>query len=350
MRKGLTAQVVVFLVLVIALATFNHEAAGQAKTDPEAFYKGATVKFIVPYAPGGTYDLWVRAIAPALTRNTGAKFIVENMAGAAGLVGGGYLYSVAKPDGMTIAILPMPGMIIGDLLDFEGVKYDLEKFSYVGRTDTTWRGLFTSNASGLKTIQDMTKASKPIRLGSTDPTAQSSVDASFICEAFNLKGKIIPGYKGSKEYMVAIMAGREVDAAVTNFSGYEDLARKGEANLVCMMGAKRHPDFPATPQILETPGLSPEAKKLLEVPIVINEAGRMIVAPPGVPEPRRAFLEAGLLKALQDPEFTTWAKKNDFPINPLPGSECKGLILRLMEVVPKADKPKIKELVTKKYF
>ncbi len=286
MRKGLSSQMLVFLALVVVFSTFNHEATGQAKTDPEAFYKGATVKFIVPYAPGGTYDLWVRAITPALTKSTGAKFIVENMAGAAGLVGGGHLYSVAKPDGMTIAILPMPGMIIGDLLEFEAVKYDLEKFSYIGRTDTTWRGLFTSNASGLKTIQDMMKASKPIRFGSTDPTAQSSVDASFICEAFNLKAKIIPGYKGSKEYMVAIMAGREVDAAVTNFSGYEDLARKKEASLICMMGTKRHPDFQATPYILETPGLSPEAKKLLDVPIVINEAGRMIVAPPGIPRGR----------------------------------------------------------------
>jgi len=350
MRKGLSWQGLVFWVFVVALTTLNHEAAGQAKTDPEAFYKGATVKFIVPYAPGGTYDLWVRAITPALTKSTGAKFIVENMAGAAGLVGGGYLFSVAKPDGMTLAILPMPGMIIGDLLDFEAVKYDLEKFSYVGRTDMTWRGLFTSNASGLKTIQDMIKASKPIRFGSTDPTAQSSVDASFTCEAFNLKAKIIPGYKGSKEYMVAIMAGREVDAAITNFSGYEDLARKGEANLVCMMGTKRHADFPSVPTVLETPGLTPAGKKLLDVPIVINEAGRMIVAPPGVPEPRRAFLEAALLKALQDPDFVSWVKKNDFTINPLPGKECKELILRLMEVVPKADKPKIKDLVTKKYF
>jgi tripartite-type tricarboxylate transporter receptor subunit TctC len=342
------------LVLLLAgafvLPLGNQEAISQAKEDPEAFYRGATVKFIVPYAPGGTYDLWVRAITPALAKSTGARFIVENMAGAAGLVGGGHLYSVAKPDGMTIAILPMPGMIIGDLLEFEAVKYDLEKFSYIGRTDTTWRGLFTSNASGLKTMQDMMKASKLIRFGSTDPTAQSSVDASFVCEIFTLKAKIIPGYKGSKEYMLAIMAGRELDAAVTNFSGYEGLAKKGEANLVCMMGTKRHPDFPTTPAIVEIPGLSAESKKLLDVPIVINEAGRMIVAPPGVPEPRRAFLETGLTRALQDPEFVAWAKKNDYTIAPLPGKECKDLILRLMEVVPKADKPKMKDLVTKKYF
>jgi len=52
--------------------------------------------------------------------------------GASGLMGGAHLYSVAKPDGLTVMILPMPGMIVSDMLEFKEVKYELEKFSYIG--------------------------------------------------------------------------------------------------------------------------------------------------------------------------------------------------------------------------
>jgi len=348
MRQRICFIGFVILALLFIEIGVSEIAAQPAKA--EEFYKGAMIKFIVPYAPGGTYDLWARALAPSLEKHTGAKVIIENMAGAAGLVGGGYLYSVAKPDGLSMAVLPMPGMILGDLLEFEAAKYELDKFTYIGRMETTWRGLFASKALGFKSINDMMKATKPIRFGTTDPTAQSSVDASLIAEAFTLKAKIIPGYKGSKEYMLALVAGRELDAAATNFTGYEEMAKKGEVTLVAMIGRERYPDFPQTLHLLETPGLSPEGKKLLEILAVTNDGGRMLVAPPKVPEAKRSFLETALSKAMKEPALTDWAQKNGFNTSFLPGKECHELIMKLMEVVPKADKPRIKELVTKKYF
>jgi tripartite-type tricarboxylate transporter receptor subunit TctC len=351
MKNGMTKTLAFTLIIVLCVVGFwCREARTQAKSEPDAFYKGATIKFIVPYAPGGTYDLYARTLGPHLEKYTGSRVIIENMGGAAGVVGGGYLYSVAKPDGLTMALLPMPGMIIGDLLDFEAVKYELDKFTYIGRVETVWRGLFTSKASGFKSINDMMKATKPIRFGSTDPTAQSSVDASMIAEAFKLKAKIVPGYKGSKEYMLALMAGREVDAAATNFTGYEEFAKKGEITLVAMVGKERYSDFPQTPFLLETPGLSAEGKKLLEILYVTNEAGRMVVAPPKVPEARRSFLETALSKTMKEPALVNWAQKNGFNTSFLPGKECHEMIMKLLEIVPKAEKAKIKDLVTKKYF
>jgi hypothetical protein len=45
-----------------------------------------------------------------------------------------------------------------------------------------------------------------------------------------------------------------------------------------------------------------------------------------------------------------WAQKNGFNMSFLPGKECQEMISKLMGVVPKADKPRIKDLVTQKYF
>ncbi len=45
-----------------------------------------------------------------------------------------------------------------------------------------------------------------------------------------------------------------------------------------------------------------------------------------------------------------WAQKIGYNLSPLPGGECKALVARLMEIVPKGERPKIKHLVTEKYF
>jgi len=338
------------LVLAIALiGSSSQQATAQAAGEGEAFYKGATLRLIDPHAPGGSYDQWVRALAPHMKKHTGANVVVENMGGASGLMGGAHLYSVAKPDGLTVMILPMPGMIVSDMLEFKEVKYELEKFSYIGRVEVMTRGFFASKASGFTSVADMQKSTKVIRFGSVDPTSQSSLDASLISEGFGLKSKIIPGYKGSKEYMLALMAGREVDAAVTTFTGYDTNVKRGEISLMAMMGKKRHPDFPETPAILEIPA-SPEGKKLLELLSILVESGRMIVGPPGLPEANRLFLENALSASLKEPALMDWAQKLGYNVSPLSAKECKELVLRLMEIIPKAERPKFKHLVTEKYF
>ncbi len=332
---------------IIFIGVSSHQATAQK--DVASFYKGVTLRLVDPHGPGGSYDQWVRAIAPHMKKHTGANVIVENMGGASGLMGGAYLYSRAKPDGLTIMILPMPGMIVSDMLGFEEVRYELEKFSYIGRVEVMTRGFFASKASNFKSVADMQKATKVIRFASVDPTSQSSLDASLISEGFGLKSKIIPGYKGSKEYMLALMAGREVDAAVTTFTGYDTNVKRGELGLMAMMGKKRHPDFPETPAILEIPA-SPEGKKLLELLSILVESGRMIVGPPGLPEANRLFLENALSASMKEPALVGWAQKLGYNINPLSAKECKELVLRLMEIIPKGERPKFKHLVTEKYF
>lgn len=349
--QGWKTKIFILSLAIAGVLVLHKSGLSQTKEDVKGFYKGATVKFIVPYSPGGSYDLLARMLVPPMERYTGAKMIVENMAGAAGLMGGGYVYSIAKPDGLTIAIFPMPGMILAEMLEFDAVKYDMSKFSFIGRIEVGWRSIYASKASGFKSTADMQKSAKPIRWGTVDPTSQATVDEALFSEALGLNAKIIPGYKGSKEMMVALVAGREEDAVATAFAGgYIDYVRNGEVTLMAIMGDKRHPDFPDAPCFAEIPNVKPEGRKYLELLNVLNDAGRAILAPPGVPEDKRLFLEQALTESLKDPEILKWAKTNDFIMSPMPGKEYKTLIDKLTEIVPKADRPKIKHLITQKYF
>ncbi|MDI6755790.1 MAG: tripartite tricarboxylate transporter substrate-binding protein [Thermodesulfobacteriota bacterium] len=344
-------SILILFSTMIFVVIGGQKLAAQTKGGAADFYKGATVNFIVTYAPGAAYDLWARALAPQIEKYTGARVLVHNMPGAAGLVGGAHLYSLAKPDGLTIGILPMPGMVVAEMLEFEAVKFELDKFSFIGRVEVMDRALFASKASGFKSIADMQKATKTIRFGTVDPTSLSSVEESLFAEAFGLKAKIIPGYKGSKEYILAVIAGRELEAAVTSLAGYnQELVKKGELSLLAVMGKKRNPDFPEVPTFIESPGIKPEGKKLIELLDILIDGGRMIVAPPGVPEERRLFLERALSVSLKEPAIEDWAKKGEYYISPLSGKECKVLIEKLKEIVPKPERPKVKHIVTEKFF
>jgi tripartite-type tricarboxylate transporter receptor subunit TctC len=240
-------------------------------------------------------------------------------------------------------------MAFAEMFEFEEVKYEMDKFSYICRVEVPDRAMVVSNASGFKSIADMQKSTKTIRFASIGANSQNSVESSLIIEAFGLKGKIIPGYKGQPEYMLAVMAGREVDVALGNLANIFENLKKGELTLVSSEGDKRYPAFPKVPFLLETPGIKPGGKKLLEVLTTANGAGRMIIAPPGVPEPRRLFLEQVILNAMKEPVFIDWAKKNELNLSPLPGKESKEMIVKLKELVPKADRAKMKEM-TQKYL
>lgn len=338
------------ILVVISLGITDQKVCSQTKENAETFYKGKTIKFIVPVAPGGTYDLWARALAPHLEKHTGTRMIVENIPGAGGLVSAAQLYSLTKPDGLTIGVQLMTGLVLADMLELKTARFELDKFTYIGRIDVVWRVFFASKTSRFKSIGDMQKAAKPIRLGATEKTSASAVDISIMSEVFGLKSKIIPGFKGSQEYMLAVVAGRELDAVSASLAGYEDYVQKGDLVMVAVQGNKRFPNYPHVPTVLETPTVAPDGKKLLDLLYILGESGRMILAPPGVPEDRRLYLEKALLESLKEPALLDWANKNDLNPAPLSGDKCKDLIDRLMEIVPKAERPKYKHMLTEKYF
>ena len=348
LHRGTGLPFVVLAALLLSVPCAPAEA--QTKGRAEAFYKGRMLKLSVPVEPGGAMDLWARAIAPYLEKHTGARVIVDNVPGAGGLVGSAQLYATTKPDGLTIGMQQMTGLALAEMLELEAAKFDLAKFSYIGRLDVIWRTLFASRASGFKSIGDMEKSNKPIRFGVTDRTSASGVDMSIMAEAFGLKAKIIPGFKGSKEYMQAVIAGRELDACSASIVGFEDYIKSGDLVMVAVQGSKRLPGYPKVAAVSETAVRNPEGKKLLDLLQALNEPGRMVIGPPAMPEERRLFLDDALTKTLKEPAVLDWARKNDLEPAPLPGDRSKALMSRLMEIVPKGERARYKYLLTQKYF
>jgi tripartite-type tricarboxylate transporter receptor subunit TctC len=147
----------------------------------------------------------------------------------------------------------LTSLVLAEMLGLEAARFELNKFTYIGRIDLAWRFLFASKVSGFKSIGDMQKAVKPIRFGVTEKISPSAADIAIMSEVFGLKSKIIPGYKATVEYVLAAVAGRELDAISSIIVGCEDHVERGDLTMVVVQGNKRVPDYPHVPTISEIP-------------------------------------------------------------------------------------------------
>jgi tripartite-type tricarboxylate transporter receptor subunit TctC len=333
--------------LIFVGISANKAAAQEQKV--EDFYRGATINFIVPFGPGGSYDLWARKLAPYLEKHTGANVIVENK--FRGYPAIDYLSHTAKPDGLTIQISGMAGLVLGKMLGSpDSAKSDIEKLNYLGRVSVEERALFTSKASGLKSITEMQKSAKPIRFSSQGGAADSAVDSALISAGFGLNANIGTGSPGSAEDLVYLAEGKKDAKCSTWSADFREAVKKGNLNLILFLGKKGNADYRQVPAALSAPGIVPGGKKYLELDANLVEAGRMIFTAPGVPEGRVLFLEKALANSMKEPGLLDWAKKDDVTIAYLSGKECKAWLTGIMGLVPLAERAELKHIVFEKYY
>jgi tripartite-type tricarboxylate transporter receptor subunit TctC len=107
--------------LLLILASITD---GQAQTP---FYQGKTIRIVVGNLAGDAYDLWARNFAHHMGKYMPGNptFIVQNMTGAGGVVAANYVYSVAKPDGLTLGTFG-PSMYFDQLARRPEVRFRRE--------------------------------------------------------------------------------------------------------------------------------------------------------------------------------------------------------------------------------
>src|ERR671923_1530677 len=179
------------------------------------FYKGKTIKIIRGGGPGGSGEFQTRALVRFLEKYIPGRpsLMVEFIEGAAGRKAANMIYSSTRPDGLTIGSIGA-GLVVGPILGLPGTSYDLDKFIYLGSTDSGDPYVFyTKGDRGLNSI-DKLRAAKRLRFGAHAVGHPVYVTARFVAYLLDLKEpKFVTGYTGPEIY-VAIMRG-ELDAHAT---------------------------------------------------------------------------------------------------------------------------------------
>ena len=137
-----------------------------------ADYPEKDISFIIPYAAGGGFDIYVRAIAPAMETYLPHKVSIVplNVPAGGGSRGITQLYR-AKPDGYTLAIFNIPGMFV---LQKEGdADYDLAKVTWLGSMGRDDYGIAVAYDSPIKTVADLQALSKTRPVKSPRPAPKA---------------------------------------------------------------------------------------------------------------------------------------------------------------------------------
>lgn len=290
-------------------------------------YPERPIRFFVPFPAGGSTDAVARALAPALEKILGQTVVVENRAGAGGMLGVDMI-AKAQPDGYTIGIAGAGalGVNIG-----ERVKrpYDpVKDLALISRAAGSPFILIAPQSLDAKSLRDVIKLAKaePGKLSighGGNGTAMHLVALTFVNMA-DVKMNLVP-YRGTAPAVTDTIAGH-VQLGVTDPPPSMGAIKEGKLKALAVTSSKRYAVFPDVPTVDEmglkgfdvsgwfgiaAPKATPPAivKKLnaaivaaLKDPEVARRISTVgMEATPTTPEEFSAFLESEIAKAAKVP-------------------------------------------------
>ncbi|MGE5220458.1 MAG: Bug family tripartite tricarboxylate transporter substrate binding protein [Chloroflexota bacterium] len=315
------------------------------------FYKGKTIRVIVGGSAGGGFDIYTRAMARHMGKHIpgNPNLIVENMTGAGTMIAAKYVYSSAKPDGLSIGMFN-GALILSRALGNKSVDFDIQRLEFLGVPvqDSTVCAL--RKESGVTNIDQWFAAKTPIKLGGLSPGNSTSDVARLIAATLNLPIQLVEGYKGTNEIRLAADAG-EINGACWAWEtlkvAWAQAIPAGDVNVILQVTARKIPDLPNVPMALDV-AKTDEARQLLKAGAIDPAAiVRIYVTTPRTPKDRLQILRNAFAKTLTDPEFIAEAKKANLDINPLTGEEVTKIVDDLFKLSP-AMKSKLAAIVAPK--
>ncbi len=308
------------------------------------FYQGKTIKVIVGTPPGNLYDLWARLIAQYMGKYIPGNpdFIVQNMPGAGHVVAVNHLYTVAKPDGLTIIGTVIPSLYLNQLIGRPEIQFDWAKFNWIGSPARGASQMYMRADSPYKTIEDVRNAKEPPKCGATGVTGPDSYLPKLIQETMGAKFAIVTGYPGGTDIDLGVERGEIQCRAFTieAFFGrepYHTWRKKGFVHNMFQTGKKRDARLPQTPTIFELMDQykTPQSGRgLATVLLGADGMGRPMFGPPGMPADRVKILRDAYEKTMHDEQFRADVKKRNYEFDPVDGEELQTLSKELTNQPP----------------
>lgn len=290
------------------------------------FYKDKTITLSIGSGVGGGFDIYARTVAQFLGKHIPGNPVIKpvNRPGAGGRSNGNLLYVRDPKDGTHIGLMG-PWLVTEPMFGVPGVEFDPTGFQWLMSTARDVSACMFWKRSGIKTFADL-KAKPEVTVGASGSTAITATDAYVLNTLFGTKIKVILGFKGTAEGVMAAERG-ELDGHCgmwisTVTSRYMQPINSGDATVVVQLGTWRHPQFPNAAHILE---LNPSADDLATLKLVYAQLdmARPFAAPPGVPADRVAILRNAFEQLMKDKDFLAEAEKRGLEVAGVSGAEIQ---------------------------
>ncbi|HTE15340.1 MAG TPA: tripartite tricarboxylate transporter substrate binding protein [Burkholderiales bacterium] len=275
---------------VAVLALLNGAALAQSRAEPQS-YPVRPVRMIVPNLAGSATDAVTRMVAQRLSESWGQQVVVDNRAGASGIIGH-ELTARAAPDGYTLLMSTSAGLIITPLLG--KVPYDSARdFAPVSLVVISPQMLVSHPSLPAANVEELVALAraKPKQLNCASPGTGTSNHLG--CELIKVLAKVeflhVP-YKGTS-LAINDLVGGQVHFMFNSMPAVWPLAKAGKLRALAHGGTKRSPAAPEVPTVAES------------IPGFQCITWYAMVAPRGTPPAIVARVNGEIVKMLADPPF-----------------------------------------------
>jgi tripartite-type tricarboxylate transporter receptor subunit TctC len=302
------------LPLAMGAASLVHGAA-------HAQYPTRPIKLIVPYAAGGTVDVFARVITPSLEAKLKQPVVVENVAGAGGAIGVNKAVKSA-PDGYTIVMGIVSDVVLAPLTE-SSVTYTYQDLDAIGPLGTSGLGVVAKPSLGIKSFSSLIAYAKAnpgkLSYGATGAGSLPALAMESLKQRTGTDIAFIP-YASASKIALDVMGGH-LDIALSGLPALLEPIKSGKVTAVGVMSKDRDIGAPDLTAAGETPelkgmdfyfwtGLFAPKGTPADIVTKLNVAFAEVLAEEKV---RNRFKDYGvkISPAMTPPQFTAFVAKSN---------------------------------------
>ena len=264
---------------------------------------GATIRYVVPFPPGGLTDVMARLVGQQLGERWKTNVVIDNKPGGGGLIGAD-MVAKAQPDGYTLLAVTMTHTVNATL--FKGrAPYDFQKdLKPVALLAGSPMLIVVPAASPIKDMKDLLAAAKtrPLNAGSSGNGTPPHLTLALFNDLHKTSIQHVP-YKGGAPSMTDLIGG-QLDVIFSNFPESIAHVKSGKLRALAIASSQRHAQAPDVPTTAEA-GL----------PQLAVENWTAVMAPAGTPDAVVARLGTELGKIMASADIEERARTQGFRID-----------------------------------
>ena len=264
---------------------------------------GATLRYVVPFPPGGLTDVMARQVGQQLAERWKVNVVIDNKPGGGGQIGAAEVARAAG-DGQTLLAITMTHA--ANVTLFKGrAGFDFQKdLRPVALLAGSPMLVVVPAASAIKDFKDLVQRARigKLNAGSSGNGTPPHLTLALFNDLQKTDIQHVP-YKGGAPAITDLIGG-QLDVIFSNFPESVAHVKSGKLRALAIASSTRHPLLPDVPTTAEA-----------GVPQLMVENWTAIMAPAGTPEPVVARLAAEVLKIMAAPDMEERARTQGFRVD-----------------------------------
>jgi tripartite-type tricarboxylate transporter receptor subunit TctC len=268
----------------------------------QARFPDRPIRVFVPFPPGGTTDIQMRALAEGVGRRLGQPLVIENRPGAGGTLGATAIAQGTRPDGYTLSV--MPNSVFRVPVMMARPPYDpMEDFTWIVRMVGYTFGIVVRADAPWRTLQDLLEDARAnpgkISYGTPGVATLDVTMEQIATHAGGIQWLHVP-FRGGADNIQALLAG-QINVSAES-SVWSELVLDGRLRLLATWGEQRPRRFAMAPTLREA-----------GIPIV-NSSPYGLAGPKGMDPAVVTALHDAVRDSLGDPQHLAILERFDMPM------------------------------------